>query len=139
MPVSFFCTGRRSERTGEEKWSLTVEKSRIASGPGIDGTWFYWYDNLIPMATANLLYVREGDSALPAVDPDTGTELWRKTLLTMEEIANEVKDLCDVIPVNDGILVVTDDAMDMYPIIELWSDRDTSTVLNTWSRVQLSA
>ena len=69
MPVSFFCTGRRSERTGEEKWSLTVEKSRIASGPGIDGTWFYWYDNLIPMATANLLYVREGDSALPAVNP----------------------------------------------------------------------
>ena len=72
------------------------------------------------MATANLLYVREGDSALLAVDPDTGTELWRKTLLTREEVAKEVKDLCDVIPVNDCILVVTDDAMDMYPIVELW-------------------
>ncbi|MEN6388623.1 MAG: PQQ-binding-like beta-propeller repeat protein, partial [Candidatus Cryosericum sp.] len=108
------------ERTGEEKWSLTVEKSRIESGPSIDGTPFYWYDNLIPMATATVLYVREGDSALLAVDPDTGTELWRKTLLTREELANEVKNLCDVIPVNDGILVVTDDAMDMYPIVELW-------------------
>ena len=108
------------ERTGEEKWSFTVEKSRIESGPSIDGTPFYWYYNLIPMATANLLYVREGDSALLAVDPDTGTELWRKTLLTREELANEVKNLCDVIPVNDGILVVTDDAMDMYPIVELW-------------------
>lgn len=95
------------ERTGEEKWSLTVEKSRIESGPSIDGTPFYWYYNLIPMATANLLYVREGDSALLAVDPDTGTELWRKTLLTEDEMFNARDTVSDAIPVSGGILVIT--------------------------------
>ena len=95
------------ERTGEEKWSLTVEKSRIESGPSIDGTPFYWYYNLIPMATANLLYVREGDSALLAVDPDTGTELWRKTLLTDYEMFEARDTISDAIPVSGGILVIT--------------------------------
>ncbi len=107
------------ERTGEQKWSLPVEKAPTPTS-SIEGPPIYWYDRLIPMAARDVLYVREGDSNLYAIDPATGTKLWQKTLLTKEEIWDESKELCDIVPVDKGIIVVTANSSDLYPIIELW-------------------
>lgn len=107
------------ERTGEPKWSLTIEKVATPT-PSIEGPPIYWYDRLIPMATRDVLYVREGDSNLYAIDPETGTKQWQETLLTKDELWNESKELCDIIPVDKGIIVVTANSSDLCPIIELW-------------------
>ncbi len=107
------------ERTGTQKWSLTIEKVPTPT-PRIEGPPVYWYDRLIPMATRDVLYVREGDANLYAVDPETGAQLWQKTLLTKEEIWNESPQLCDIIPVDQGIIIVTANSSDLFPIIELW-------------------
>ncbi len=72
------------------------------------------------MATRDVLYVREGDSNLYAVDPETGARLWQKTLLTKKEIWNESPQLCNIIPVDQGLIIVTADSSDLFPIIELW-------------------
>ncbi len=107
------------ERTGTQKWSLTVEKTPTPTA-SIEGPPIYWYDRLIPMAARDVLYVREGDSNLIAVDPETGVKLWQKTLLTKEEIWEENKELCNIIPVDKGIIVVTARSSDLCPIVELW-------------------
>ena len=107
------------ERTGKQKWSLTVEKAPTPTA-SIEGPPIYWYDRLIPMATRDVLYIREGDSNLHAIDPATGTKLWQKTLLTKEEIWDESKELCDVVPVDNGIIIVTANSSDLRPIVEMW-------------------
>jgi len=107
------------ERTGTQKWSLTIEKSPSPT-PSKEGPPIYWYDRLIPMVTRDVLYIREGDSNLYAVNSETGTKLWQKTLLTKKEIWNESKELCDIIPVDSGIIIVTANSADLNPVIELW-------------------
>jgi hypothetical protein len=64
--------------------------------------------------------VREGNSSLVALDSATGTRLWQKTLLTEEEEELEKKEVCDVIPVDEGLVVITANTSDLRPVVELW-------------------
>jgi len=107
------------ERTGTQKWSLTVEKAPTPTA-SIEGPPIYWYDRLIPMVTRDVLYVREGDRTLIAIDPETGAKFWQKTLLTKEDLWEKKKQLCSVIPVDKGIIVVTANSSDLRPIVEMW-------------------
>ena len=107
------------EHTGTQKWSLTVEEAP-APTTSMEGPPVYWYDRLIPMATRDILYVREGDRTLTAIDPETGAKLWQKTLLTREDLWEERKQLCCIVPVDIGLVVVTANSSDLCPIIELW-------------------
>jgi len=95
------------ERTGTQRWSFV-------SGAAA------WCCNLVPMATRDVLYVREGQAYLVALDPSTGVKLWQKTLLTPEEWDSETRELCDIVPVDKGLIVVTANTSDLRPIIEFW-------------------
>lgn len=72
------------------------------------------------MPTRDVLYVQEGENDLVALDPATGAKLWQKTLLTRGEQEAESKQLCCIVPVDQGLIIVTANSSDLYPIIELW-------------------
>ena len=106
------------ERTGIQKWSFD---SGAFSLPGeTAGSHIDVHYALIPMATRDVLYLREGESVLVALNPTTGAKLWQKTLLTQEEQGTEEKQLCCIVPVDKGLIIVTANSSDLYPIIELW-------------------
>ena len=106
------------ERTGAQKWSYNA--GIFAFRGETPGSHIDWYLNLLPMATRDVLYVQEGDNDLVAIDPATGAKLWQKTLLTRDEQGSESKQLCCVVPVDKGLIIVTANSSDLYPIIELW-------------------
>jgi outer membrane protein assembly factor BamB len=106
------------ERTGVQKWSYNAG---IYAGRGMTaGSHIDWYLNLLPMATRDVLYVQEGENDLVALNPATGAKLWQKTLLTRDEQGSESKQLCCIVPVDKGLIIVTANSSDLYPIIELW-------------------
>ncbi|MFZ2413648.1 MAG: PQQ-binding-like beta-propeller repeat protein, partial [Candidatus Cryosericum sp.] len=106
------------ERTGTQKWSYNAG---IYAGRGMTAeSHIDWYLNLLPMATRDVLYVQEGENDLVALDPATGAKLWQKTLLSREEQETESKQLCCVVPVDKGLIIVTANSSDLRPIIELW-------------------
>jgi len=105
-------------RTGAQKWSFNA--GSFAFRGETPGSHIDWYLNLLPMATRDVLYLREGESTLVALDPAAGAKLWQKTLLTREEQGSESKQLCCIVPVDQGLIIVTANSSDLYPIIELW-------------------
>jgi len=105
-------------RTGAQKWSFNAGSFAFRSET--PGSHIDWYLNLLPMATRDVLYLREGESVLVALNPTTGAKLWQKTLLTREEQEAESKQLCCIVPVDKGLIIVTANSSDLYPIIELW-------------------
>ena len=110
-------------RTGVQKWSFNAEGFVVHDNdinPAYSSAPRLWYPNLYPRATRDVLYVQEGDNDLVALDPATGTKLWQKTLLTKEEQVTESKQLCYIVPVDKGLIVVTANTSDMRPMIELW-------------------
>lgn len=106
------------DRTGVQKWSFNA--GTCAFKGESPGSSVNWYLNLAPMATRDVVYVREGNSSLVALDSATGTRLWQKTLLTEEEEELEKKEVCDVIPVDEGLVVITANTSDLRPVVELW-------------------
>lgn len=106
------------DRTGVQKW-LFEAGSYAFKGEAL-GTNINWYLGLIARATRDTVYVQEGDSCLVALNSATGAKLWQKTLLTREEQESEKRELCDVIPVDRGLIVVTANTSDLRPIVELW-------------------
>ncbi|MGB9666916.1 MAG: PQQ-binding-like beta-propeller repeat protein [Candidatus Cryosericum sp.] len=109
--------------TGVQKWSFNAKGFVVHDNdinPDYSSAPRLWYPNLYPRATRDVLYVQEGDNDLVALDPATGTKLWQKTLLTTEEQVTESKQLCCIMPVDKGLIIVTADSSDLRPIIELW-------------------
>jgi outer membrane protein assembly factor BamB len=104
--------------TGAQKWLF--DAGSFAFDGEAPGANINWYLNLIPMATRDTVYVQEGVSCLVALNSATGAKLWQKTLLTKEEQESEKRELCDVIPVDKGLVVVTANTSDLRPIVELW-------------------
>jgi len=108
------------ERTGAQKWSYSAGTYSFPFRGETSVSLVDWYLHLLPMATRDVLYVQEGESCLVALDPTTGAKLWQKTLLTREELETEEKQICCIVPVDKGLIIVTANTSDMRPIIELW-------------------
>ncbi len=105
-------------QTGKEEWSYKV--GSFAYPGETKGSHINWYLYLFPMATRDVLYVRVGDSYLLALDPTTGTKLWEKALLTMDEQLSQTRLQFSIIPSDKGLVVVTAKTSDMYPVIQFW-------------------